>query len=990
MINIKRHPLYTKIQQKPNTETNTIGPMQSFKETTSYKPYAPTAEDDLELASKELQQAMNQLKSSQLVWRGMKPFEEVRYWTDVDNMALKERSRAVHENPSFNNRMSLARCDLRAPPEEEEAPPFRDYRCKTFENYEYGDGIVDEVADQIPLDDITMAAIGTSLLRDNFEDVEKENENAPYQTKRCHIPKNKKIYKRQTSPLAMSIFQNVSETLPEGFSIEYNYLAPESKLQSPDIYLFSLVHRNKSLTDHVSVSKYDMMAMFQSSSFKLPHLADGDFMKSLKYPANAQQEYGMQMVRQLFNYMSVQDIGLGIVANSTHLRFIAKGIDGHSEDDGQSGGIIWVSRCFPRGKTFMSSSSWATSVNGITSSFISMLKRGDDIRTNWPGSYVTVTEDTPCDLFEIEQLKLNNDFLYAMDFFSESMNLAMEEVRHGYKEKKQTVLDEAGNESELITKAVTILGPNDDIINVDMFNQYLTNIQQTGVTYIPWDMSHLQRNNPWPVDPSESALQPTFEENSDSVASLEKDEISDYLKAANEYTDQQSLDDADTCLPQEIVSKRVNVVRMECLEEAYVRKGDDTSKHPDEFFSVLNASCGSDVSLPASTASENTTTSFGGTSLTSGKESFEPDTTSRRSAISGASSTTTLSSDSGETTANDAFVKQFKGAFSYRKMVKNDIRKQRVSLRRVEFPQGRGTFNVRPEVAFHPEIQAFQNENLIFTAMLCRSRKSDWFGVCKNQGYSRNQSYIPGVFNASRSSNEVIKAYDVVFRNMEYNYLVEGNSRDKNPIYREMLLYKHLLNCGASSIIPKLLMFGDMWQTNKLLAMKPWGRKLEPRDILEDHDGSIAHKIKRVVHKLLSCHVALGSFRLENFGIDPTGRIRIVEMHSAFIFDSVFSEPVRERELATLKLVLADVKGHTAISDIVDVMEECSAEISRIKAEMEAAALLAAEAAAAAAAFADEDKPANASLVGGDKIGKRESRLRKTFQRLCHRQKRIA
>lgn len=853
--------------------------------------------------------------------------------------------------------------------------------------------------------------------------------------------------KEEEEDLTKHIFANdiahyVSMILPDHIEVGYNYYLPEDLIQSPSIYLF---HFKFSYGEPIPTqfTTSDFMALYDAPSYAMPHLHKYNFLAILGNPRTLPEFYEVQMVRQVMNFMTLHDTMIGILANETHIRFIAKGVESHPNCFGYSGGSLWISRPLPRDMVFMAGGVHATSCMGYIAAMASKMARQEDMLPTWPGIGIDIYRSSPCDIYERELEKLNRDKEYFTTYYNENHEIdfykfqdhlhllptsfvetsrvklleetfsdvsslssgmtgpselssmtsaesATESEGTGEEEDEFFRAAKLGSESLAITDLEVMIPVliNPEIIeNVDHEDEelYYADNEGSETEYSSDEESERQfsfSSEETRMDILESVRFDPFELDicngnflirKYSLSSIVDDDITRTPSIENLFAEQARLIDS-----QKVPSNWIfaTIPHNFNLRNNVLNNTRYTHFYEDQSFAPYSSADSDDEDIRTSISrssqimelhKQRISTQF---KTTTGNYYYSAPKGNIRVcniySLHIDSNSVKMIKDSNEMipfvqlrppSKYEATIRKGMGIVfsnvpkpeSYDNNI-NDLPtpKQPKPLSRSNsiasdassticvdgtptssrasryesfwefnmmkgssFPQHRGSFAISPEIIIRNDIANVYRQRGTFTISLCRYRKSRWFEICQSQKYSSNKEYVSGILvgnSVELAGEETARKWEVVIKNIGYNYRSSNSIRNIENVYREISIYQYLQKkfCRPGTV-PDIYLFGDIWNTNKMLVMKPWGRKMEPQDVRNDFQCELGKRFKKLLARLHECNVALNCVSLDTFGIDPRGNIRIVELRNAFIFKPRFAKVVRARGSEAIEKMITRV-----------------------------------------------------------------------------------
>lgn len=913
------------------------------------------------------------------IFLGMEPFALTVIWTGLDDFVLKELALMENECVDRDDRLKLFLCNY-ATGTKEKMTPFKHYKFKAYEHFEYGGGSPENYDPEDPLDSVTQAAVCAAQSREML----KQNHSKFMDHQRsCRLKPNRgdgdihdNFGVSKVSSFTTDISRFVSMTLPGNMSLEFNHFCPDDPMVSPELYMFSVKTRTEDIEEFSSYSKFDTFVLYEAHTYIMPDIGTEKFLKAMRDPQKPSDFYQIQMVRQVVNYMTLHDLFFGIISNESYVRFIAKPNQDHPDKDGRHGGSIWISRPFPKNTIFRCLGTRDISIFGYISAILNHIMKSKDMEAQWPGEGIQVFPESSADIFEMELKRINQLEWYTLQFLN----------------------PEKGLDS-------TIRGDFD----IFRFNQHLLDLETTGelpdlITseFYEWQDKQMERAErerkmckgkhskskykKQKVDfqeqeikqESEILVESTLNASSDSSydESEEKSEdfkeFSDIYTCYNDSTENELSDQTQFVSVSQITNCTTLVgsadhsyIDLEVIKGSEAQQ-EHTHQAPEEEFPENGESSELFINANDEVFSIYQSDTYIQSLIEPGNREDDEftdldDSASFYSTSSGSNELNYLySRDEVEATDFGSTHTSFHGLllnpnFKYLNVgelqtyeqlcnlesekfqpdsrgfkrtssqvneppfdlsMYNCGRGQRLHLfndngmyEHIDFPRARGFFNLSAEFAIREDTKKIHKEGGLFSLAIARWSDNPWFGVCQNQEYIRDREYLPAIMNVTfvgRKNTVLTKHCEVVIKNSQYKYRLEScRNKTYDQVYNEAAIYRHLSNVGCvENIVPEIYVFGDVWKSNKMLVMKPWGRKLHIEDLEHDEDGLIADNIRRAVTKLHDCNVSLNFISIDAFGIDPYGNIRIVDLKSARVFDSEYSEVVRKQEMESIEIML--------------------------------------------------------------------------------------
>lgn len=877
------------------------------------------------------------------IWLKMEQFDSTVLWTEFDELVHQELSLMSKRFKSNADHLRLLVCCLGIPSKNQETlAPFKNYHFKAYEQIEYGGGALEHHDPSCPLDRITAAAVcaaqSRELLKQNYTKSINHQKNAKLRVERKLGYIHDNTHAQKVSSFAMDISKYVSMILPRESKLEFNHLTPKDTIINPELYVFSI----KTITDFDGIrqaSKIDMFVLFESPNFVMPDIGSREFLQILIHPKKAADFYQLQMIRQVFNYMKLNDIFVGILSNEDHVRFIAKLNQDDSSPDGRHGGSLWVSRAFPKLSLFSNMNSRITSVFGYISAIVNIILRSKDMAIDWPGKGIHVFAESSKELFETELQRLNEEPLYAEKF----------------------------NDLENYT--------TDNHVDIYKFNQHLIDLEFFGETadsvdktYNKWKLEKLfdqekmtkyehegtRKDNENELD--EQLLSDICSYYSNSSKDFHKwiepgdNHLSDIKELPNDVTLVHKSDDEDSgndvYFYDEDSNQVISYTSQESIDESNEANTVDTKELN---FGTRNLSfthiSGNTTGQVPSISSKNCSLKFFTRTPTS--VSYKYFTKNGKNTGILVNPNFTYLSNRGIQTYNQLCTysnynvqgpaydtKVFKRMLRHEDFFRHGLtscdRMTKVELfnmnnRQHDFciPRLRGSFELIPELAIHEEIKQIHKTGYKFVVLVSRTNDSAWFAVCKNQEHLRDHEYTSGTLKISHfdSQNDTVvsKECAVLIKNIHYKYKLEScSNRRLKAAYNEVMIHRYIKEQDSKcNIVPQVYVFGDVWKTCKMLLVKPWGRKLHIEDLEDDTKEQVANKMRHALNRLHNLNIALNFISLDAFGIDPKGNVLIIDLRKAYIVKPLDMDLVIQSETDYLEALIINASkfsGHTQLS----------------------------------------------------------------------------
>lgn len=901
------------------------------------------------------------------IWLNMEPFSLTVLWTEFDQLVNQELFLNYSHCASNADRLRLMVCYLGVTKNQDKSIAFKTYHFKAFEQMEYGGGASEYHDPDCPLDRITAAAVCAAQTRELLKQSHKTS--MGHQKSTTLLPERQfgeihdNSIARKLSSFALDISKYVSMTLPRESKIEFNHLFPEDTLISPELYVYSIT----TFTDFNGVqrcSKIDAIVLYEAPTYVMPDISTEKLLQALTNPEKTPDFYQIQMIRQVVNYMTLHDVFVGIIANDTHVRFIAKPNANHPLKDGRHGGSIWISRALPKHSVFSCMNDRSVSVFGYISALVSILLRSKDMGVEWPGKGVKISVDSSSALFEAEMYRLNNEELYAekfdtasstashcIDFYKFNQHLVnleaneetVESVDKTFNQwkaeklaKKSEKLDAFGKMETTENIANFEMTDNkekaNEVVNIEETDSYESELDESIITDLCSYFSSLSMN----VD-TNMVTEETYKAESEPKDDFELDSESLY-RTALEFSSEYDETFNDAFVYDEESDQLFNYSSdgLSCNSSSISQSISESDSSESGINFVARRSIQNEV---VNRMKSSNTISFTGTQRYFTKNGINTgvkvNSNLKYLPKRGITDYEQLCAYSNYNSQKQPFGTQaFRkmlgagnlfnyGLSSCDKLSRAELYYFNNNNTTVDFPLDRGSFAITPELIFHDKISVPNSKYHSFSFTMARANDSPWFGACQNQEYFRDYELNSGVFGFSyvdtESGEKISRSCEVIIKSVQYKYSLESSRNNRvNALYNEVSIYRHVkLTDPNCDIIPQIYLFGDVWKTSKVLLMKPWGRKLHAEDLKEDKKGILADRMKTALRQLHLLNIILNFISLDAFGIDPKGRLLIVDLKKAYIVKKSKIADASRREIECLELLINNVdifSGHIQLS----------------------------------------------------------------------------
>ena len=614
---------------------------------------------------------------------------------------------------------------------------------------------------------------------------------------------------------------------------------------------------------------------------------DKSFFQALVAPANSKDSYSLQLIRQKVNYMIMHDIHVGFIATDSYVRFMCRPYNMLPDPSGTRGGLIWFSKPYPR-TLDSADEEYQSSLLGYILSILCATMRGSEL---WPG--YTTSE---------MQMIFRNDYWGARASFTsklfkskspaEGTNIdkntseAIPKVRETFPRisrlaRQQRILSENG-ETPDYEKVKSY-----EYYDYNGYNECINQNSQNDLgEYDGYenDKQKIQFQSSQSNEHRELQIQNGINENDESckLESLHhKTESPEHLEKNDNF---EILDLAKDNQPKKHQNLENEQTHTE-LERNYQNSMSDADVQ----------STGSSVSTLqtySSLPSAGPWNSLNPLAVKVGETLVNDMPTTRAQSLYEAhypplSSASTHSS-------KKALPRLYKVHETevLSKVEKPPPPKPRIVLWHELMSQSqplssrpsiKGQFDFKPQILTKRFPRKFFNPRAAVKNCVISLTKvpiTDWYEMCRPQTYTRNQGYetasLQVTFNAAEQIR-IIETFQVVVKRCEYSHSFFGENR-KSSLEQEARMYRYLESAGCrAGAVPKMFGYGDVWNSNKMLILRPWGRPLRPLDMCQE----IVSKMKVCLQKLHEVNVLLYIFELDIFGIGPDDSIRIVDLRYA-------------------------------------------------------------------------------------------------------------